>query len=442
MTTPNIILPQLIVEAGLVNTSPVQAGTVLILDDPVLGKLDTGTLGADETWTDLSSGYPQRVLGFTISRPSTRLQGPLWNYQAATASILCDDSDGALDPDNLAGPYVSAGATQIVPMVPVRVRALFGDAVYPLYSGFADGWVPAQVTYQAGYAAVTIPCTDGFKILAGTVLAAGGTLGTGETSGARVNRILTLAGWYTGRRRISTGNSTVQGTTLGADSLSLMQIAADSEIGQLYSDGAGTVTYRARHDLLTDTRSNTVQAVFGDLPGTSHSAGTELPYAAVGRMTDDSTVANDVQATRLGGALQEATAPAGNLRFTRSYARSDLILQTDPDALSWAQWVLGISKTAENRIESLTIDPQADPLNLWPQCLGREIGDRIQVWHRPASVAAFSRDCFITGITHAWDSGTAMWQTTWTLQDATRYGSWLTLDQPVLGQLDNNMLAW
>jgi hypothetical protein len=159
-------------------------------------------------------------------------------------------------------------------------------------------------------------------------------------------------------------------------------------------------------------------------------------------MTDDSTVANDVQATRLGGALQEATAPAGNLRFTRSYARSDLILQTDPDALSWAQWVLGISKTAENRIESLTIDPQADPLNLWPQCLGREIGDRIQVWHRPANVAAFSRDCFITGITHAWDSGTAMWQTTWTLQDATRYGSWLTLDQPVLGQLDSNMLAW
>jgi len=670
VTTPNIVVPQLIVEAGLVTTNPVQPGTVLILDDITFGLLDTGTLAADDTWTDLSSGFPQRVLGFTISRPSTRLQGPLWNYQAATASILCDNSDGALDPDNLAGPYVTGGATQLLPMVPVRVRGVFAGAAYPLYSGFADGWVPAQVTYLGGYAAVTIPCTDGFKILAGTTLAASSAVGTGDTSGARVNRILTLAGWYTTRRVISAGNSTVQGTTLGADALSLMQIATDSEIGQLYQDSAGAVRFRARRDLLTTTRSDTIQAIFGDLPGTVHPAGTrptstannfeggtagstitaagsggasgaafdiiitsgggtvtwsntqaahgalsgscvttgsasaaqfgyssavlgtadpqlwtrfylylsalpaaadslmrfgngagstlltkislgttgkitvgattsswslpaaqwvrveanltfpgdstaaftlhayltpdgatadytltstgetfgavagcndvrwgmtnsaasnftaffddvdvnstgydgpatgtaftELPYAAVGRMIDDTTVANDVQATRLGGTLQEVkdTASIAKLRFPRSYARSDLILQTDTDALGWAQWVLGISKTAEDRFESLTIDPQADPYSLWPQCLGREIGDRIQVWHRPASVAGFAKDCFISGISHAWDSVSQAWQTTWTLQDATRYSSYLVLDAPVLGQLDLNMLAW
>ena len=446
MTTPLPILPQIIAEAGLVSASPVQPGTVLVLDDVTLGKLDTGTLGGDITWTDLSAGFTQRVISFTITRPSSRLEGPLWQYQAATASILLDNSDGALDPDNLAGPYVTAGATELVPMVPVRVRAIFSGTAYSLYSGHADGWMPAQVTYEGGYAELTLPATDGFKILAGLTLPPAAAAGAGETTGARIGRILNAAGWYTGSawRTIATGKSTVQAYTAGDTPLNLMQVTSDSEIGQLYVDGTGRVVFRDRQQILTDTRSASVQAVFGDLPGTSHTAGTELACAAVSRASDDTAIANDIQATRTGGTLQEVqdAASESKYKFPRTYQRSDLILQNDSDALNWAQWVLYVAKDAPDRFDTLAVDPQADPGNLWPQCLSREIGDRIQVWHRPANVAAFSRDCFITGITHQWDSVSSAWLTTWALQDASKYGSFLVLDDPVLGKLDSNAVSY
>ena len=105
--------------------------------------------------------------------------------------------------------------------------------------------------------------------------------------------------------------------------------------------------------------------------------------------------------------------------------------------------MLYVSKGGEDRFESLTIDPLADPVNLWPQVLGREIGDRIQVWTRPAGVGSpVTKDCFIAGIAHTWDSVSSAWSTTWTLADASKYGSFLTLDNPTLGKLDANALAF
>jgi Concanavalin A-like lectin/glucanases superfamily len=663
VTSPLPVLPQLIVEAGLLPDAPVQGGTTLFLNTGP--GLDTGTLGTGIGWTDLSA----RVLGFTITRPSTRLQGPLWNYQPGTCSVLFDNSDGALDPDNLTGPYTSGGATLLTPMVPFRVRAVFATLAYPLFSGFADGWLPAQVTYSGGYAELTVGATDAFKVLGGITLPVAGIEGTGADTGARIKDILSRTGWYvSGDRTIAdVGNSTLQGTTLGDTALNLMQIATDSEIGQLYVNGAGAVVFRRRLALQSDTRSNTVQAVFGDLPaaviqpydtviaadapaawwkladapgsgtaadssggghagtpasvtfgasgplpmapaetaasfdgaaskidttynpsggsalsveawvnlagrtqpangrilanshtdadvkgfqlmlsagttpqawfgngttaanviaaaalpaaGWTHLAATwdgatvrlyvngapvaataalsgtlaagtatgtgigynpaysgdftagligqaavytaaltptqvlahyqaghnELPYAAVARASDDTTIANDIQATRLGGSLQEAkdTASITKYLFPRTYSRADLILQGDPDALSWAQWVLYVSKGGEDRFESLAVDPAADPYNLWPQVLGREIGDRIQVWHRPAGLASpISKDCFIAGITHTWNSVTSEWLTTWTLMDASKYGSFFTLDNPTLGKLDSNALTF
>jgi hypothetical protein len=590
MTSPLPVLPQIIVEAGLVSDNPSQPSTALKLNDATLGKLDTGTLGTGITWSEISPW----VLGFTITRPSTRLAGPLWNYQPGTISVVLDNSDGRFDPDNLAGPYVLSGVTQLAAMVPVRVRCNFGSGAYPLYSGFADGWLPAAVTYEGGYAELTVSGTDAFKVLAGITLPAVSLTGVGADTGTRVRDILSRAGWYTSAERnvIDTGNSTLQGTTLGDTALNLMQLAVDSEIGQLYVNGAGAVVFRARRSLLTDTRSNTVQAVFGDLPGfvlwqvqwtgdgvtagpgansqaiggitpgasyqasalfwsaqgwsqvqlninwftagggylstgagpvAAAPAGTavlattgpqtapasaaqytitpgmggtpassvvmaaawnhgaaspeltsapgawtwtpnnsatvtnlgtvpaswypaELPYAAVTRASDDTTIVNDVQATRAGSSsLQEVkdTASIAKYLFPRTYPRSDLLLQGDPDALSWAQWVLSVGRSGEDRFESLAVDPQADPVNLWPQVLGREIGDRIQVWHRPASVAApIAKDCFIAGITHAWDSVNSAWLTTWVLQDASKYGSFMTLDNTTLGKLDSNALSF
>jgi hypothetical protein len=220
-----------------------------------------------------------------------------------------------------------------------------------------------------------------------------------------------------------------------------MQLATDSEVGELYMDGQGRVVFRNRQAILTDARSSTAQGVFGGLPGTVHPAGTERECALVSRPDDDTTLANDIQATRVGGALQEAQDPASESTylFARSYSRSDLILQDDPTTMQWADYVLYLAKGDEFRIDEVTITPGVDPDNLFPQALGRELGDRVEVWKRPPNVTAYSKDLFIRGIDHQFTP--LWWQTKWTTQNAARY-SFFVLDDPILGVLDSNALGY
>lgn len=441
--TPSIVLPQIIVEAALTAGEPVSGAGTMTLDSASFGLLDTDFLAGADAWTDISSF----VLNFQIDRTSTRQAGPLLQWQASTASITIDNSDGRFDPDNLSGPYVSGGVSQIHAMVPIRVRCVWDGSDYYLFRGFANSWTESTTDYNAGYSEWAIAATDGFYILAGIALPAlVSAVGAGEDTGARINRILNSAGWYTGQgagsRVVGTGDSTLQSTTYGDYALNLLQLAADSEIGQIYIDGQGAFVFRNRRALLNDARSNTSQATFGDSPsGTS-----ELAVATISRMDDDTTIANDVQATRVGGVLQEVQNAASVARylFPRTYQRSDLILQDDTTTLEWANWVCYIGATGEDRFDTVAVDPAADTGNLWPQVLGREIGDRVTIRKRPppSLSAAVTKDCFIAGISHTFDNSTGAWLTTWTMQDASKYGSFLTLDNTPLGELDANALTF
>jgi len=438
MATP--VLPQIIVEAALTSGNPVSGAGTLILNDSSFGLLDTDWLGSFDSWTDITA----YVRNFTITRSSSRVQGPLLQYEAGTAVITLNNSDGRFDPDNLSGPYVSSGVSQVHAMVPVRIRALFGADEYPLFRGFADSWQEPSITFAGGVSDWTLSASDGFKILAGINLPAISPAGSGELTGARVNRILNAAGWYTGQgggsRDTDTGNTPLQATTFGDTVLNLLQLSVDSELGQIYINGSGAVVFRARQALISDSRSVTSQATFGDNP-----AGSELPCATIGRADDDTTIANDIQVTRVGGTMQEVTdAPSiTKYLFPRTYSRDDLIMVGDADALNWATWILYISKDGEDRFESVTIDPQYQPTDLWPQVLGRDMGDRITTVRRPPGLASpITRDGFISGVTHTYDVASSAWVTTWTLQDASKYGSFFVLDNATTGQLNNNALAF
>jgi len=288
---------------------------------------------------------------------------------------------------------------------------------------------------------MTFAGTDALKVLSGITIPAGGAVGANEDTGARINRILTAAGWYTDapKRVISAGDSLLQATTMGDTAMNLAQLAADTELGELYVNESGAAFFRNRQGVMTDTRSATSQATFGDAGD-----GSELPYAAVGRADDDTQLCNDAQITRAGGTMQETTdaASVAEFKFARTYPADGLLMTSDTEALQYAQFVVYVSAGGENRFDTLTINPQRDPVNLWPQALGRRFGDRITVKRRPPGMgSAISRDCFIRGITHDFDFAADTWVTTWTLQDATRY-SFLTLDNATLGQLDANALAY
>jgi len=433
-------MAQLIIEAGFTPADPALSSGVLILDDPVAGLLDTGTLADDDTWEDISDWGQSHV----ITRASTREQGPVIVWEGGTATTVLTNSDARFLPENLAGPYVAAGVTQVRPMIPVRYRAAWAGVTYPLWRGFAQSWNPGE-DQGPDYATTTLAAADGFLVLAGVTPPETAPAGASELPGARAQRILAAAGWYDAARGMSTlsaGSSQMQATTLGAPALDLLQLTAVSEIGAVYVDESGSLVLRGRHDVLTNPRSATVQAVFGDRPGTVQADGTEMHYSAVAPVAADLTIANDIQATRQGGALQEVTDAASVLRylFKRTYSRSDLLLTSDAEALSWAQYVAYITAGGNPEFDSITLTPSYDPNNLWPLALGLKMGDRIQVWRRPPGMATpVTRDCLIRGITHTVTAGE--WATVFDLQDASRY-SFLTLDNAILGALDANALAY
>lgn len=422
-------LPNVIVEVAF--SIGASTGTLLHLDDPDRGKLDTGTLAADVTWTDVS----EWVLGVSTGRGANRVEKPIIRYDAGTATIVLDNSDRRFDPANLSGPYVSAGITQVTPMRAVRIRAVWANVTYDLFRGFADEWKISY--YEPSYSTVVLTASDAMKVLGNNDRAAGSAVGASEMSGARINRILDSAGWPTADREVSVGNSTLQATTLAANTLTELRLVADTEAGELYIDGAGRVVFRNRQALLTDSRSNMAQGTFGD------GGGAELAYEDVVVAYDDATVANRVRIARVGGIQQTADDGASQaLNLIRTYERTDLLMETDSVAADHANYILRLAKDPELRFATLTVWPHSDEANLFPQVLGRQVGDRLTVTRRPpGGGSAITRDVFVRGISHMLDNSGHDWRTVWTLESATRY-QFFVLDHATLGQLDSNALGY
>ncbi|MFD0883718.1 hypothetical protein ACFQ08_04000 [Streptosporangium algeriense] len=418
-------MPRIIVEVAF--TLGANLGTAFHLDDASRGRLDTGTLAAADTWVEVSAGI--RVPSVTTRRGSTRVESPLVRYEAGTATVVLDDPDRRFDPTNTSGPYVSGGRSQVTPMRAVRVRAVWDGVAYPLFRGFADSW---DLDWGPTTATVSVPCTDAFKALAAKRRGEGVPVGAGETVEDRIHRILDSASWPAEDRLIGTGSTTLQATTLEGDPLAELQLAADTEIGELYADAEGRVRFRGRMALLTDTRSAVSQATFGATPGVI-----ELPIS-----TDDAQLYNEVKITRVDGVEQIATDPGSMDEFLpHTFERSDLLMATDAEAADYAAWILYISAEPEARFDKIVIYPRRDPTVLWPQVLGREIGDRITcVRVPPTGGPSVIRDSFIRGIEHEVDG--QRWKTTWYLQSATKISSFLTLDNATTGRLDFNALAY
>lgn len=398
---------------------------------------------APPTWTDVTSWLK---LPLATNRGSARIQSPIIRYNAGTATVRLNNSDRRFDPTDLSGPYVSGGRTQVQPMRPLRIRATWSAVTYPLFRGFADQWDVSWLANPGGssqgYSLTVVSATDGFKVLANkrrrpTLMLINGqwttlTYGEGENAGARVTRILSSALWSATDRVIATGNSPMQATSLSGDALSELQNVADSEVGELYIDGAGKVVFRNRQAIHTEARSTTVQATFGN-PSTSIAAfETKLS-------TDDATLWNEVIAAREGGDPQDSHDFTSQTEYlSRTFQGPTLKLQTDGEALSWAQWIVYLSKDPETRFDQIKIHCHANPSVLFPAVLAREIGDRIQIVRRPPGGGSdIVRDSFIRGITH--EVSTEKWITTFQLQSARNFGSFFTLDDAVLGVLGNGV---
>jgi len=427
-----VSLPQVIIDVGF--TSPTVATTAFILDDPVRGKLDGPPTLADENiWSDITDS----VRSWSITRGSHRGDDPTLRYDTGIATIILNDENRDFDPDNLSGPYVAAGVTQIEPMRRVRIRAVWAGVTYPIFYGYADDF---QADYQGNsWTYTTLTASDALKVFASYDRGAATPAGAGENAGARVTRILDGIGWSSADRVVATGNTTLQATDLSGNALSELLLVQDTELGELYADASGRIVFRNRNAVLTNTRSTTSQATFGD---GGFSVTGEIPYADVVPSSLDEAMANTVTAQNTGGTAQTVIDGGSVTQYlTKTFQRTDLIAQTDGDALSWAQAVVYQYSSPRRRFASITFNtprPEAASAH-WPAVLGREFGDRVTINRRPAGGGTISRDCFIRGVQH--ESDGVSWKTTWVLQAADRY-SFFVLDDAILGRLDNNALSY
>ena len=267
-----------------------------------------------------------------------------------------------------------------------------------------------------------------------------------ELSGARLTWLLTAAGVPSTLQSISTDPSVYLGPAgYGGSYGSLCQAVNTAEQGRFYTAGDGTITFTSKIDKYTDTASITSQATFGDLDTISYSAITVDP-ASVETIINSATVSTPEGAT---ATYKDATSVA--LYGEQSTNLSGVPLASSGDCLNLATYLVGLRAYPATRVVGLALTPRSDPTNLFPQVLGRQIGDRITVNRRITETLAggsatdnyMSSDVTIEGIRHSIGvDGT--WTTTYTTAPATptaNEGGYFTADDAVLSVVDSGVVA-
>lgn len=238
---------------------------------------------------------------------------------------------------------------------------------------------------------------------------------SGDTTGARIGRLLDVMPWPAADRNIDSGVSVLQEAQLGGSVLAALQKVEETEQGALFIANDGAVRFIGRDQLVSATSSGT----FGD-------DGSELEYADLTYVYDDQLIFNEVQVTREGGITQVVGDPTSQTRYLRRTKVFDSMLyQTDVEARGLADWWINHYKDPLLRATGMKLEPSAgNEATHFPQVLGRELMDRVTVRRRPQNLgAAIDQEALIEGITH--DVTATEWVTTWNLSPAETQIYWL-----------------
>jgi hypothetical protein len=258
--------------------------------------------------------------------------------------------------------------------------------------------------------------------LSGTRLAAHNaaarTAWSGDTSGARIGRLLDIGGWSATDRNIDTGVSVLQSVELGGNLLAALQKVEDTEQGRLFVTGDGKVRFIARDKLLQPPYT-TSQGTFGD-------SGTELEYEDLTYRYDDSLIYNEAVVSRLNGTAQTVKDTTSQTRYLRRTRVLDGLLHTsDVTSVDLANWILAHYKDPLLRVTDLALHPTAgNEATHFPQVLGRELADRVTVRRIPQNLgAAIDQVVLIEGVEH--NVSAVEWVTKWNLSPAETQAYWI-----------------
>lgn len=391
-------------------------------------------------WVDLSCD----AVSVTVVAGATSSVGILTQSEAATCEVSLADPDGIYDPTNPDSPWTFGGRSRLVPGVPVEVFAEVVDAVtgavttHYLFTGTADSW-GEDWTPSPSSRRCTLLATDATKIWSRFDRPEQPPAGAGDTTRARVDRLVTYYGWTGTVEHDGAGTVTLAATTLAQSGWELLGRTLDDELGFVHFTPRGALRWTSRARWFADT-APVIELGCDD---TAHDVLTDATPSNL-----DSTMRNVVRAARTGGTEQVASNPASVNQFgPYEYARTDLGLETDAQAAQWATDVVIVSAFPRVVLRDVTMRPAIDPASwdLWPLVLEHRFVTDVAriVWappDRPAAVVeALAR---VVGAEHRITR--AAWEVSWQLAvaDVLAGASVFTLGPDEADRLDaGNVLA-
>jgi hypothetical protein len=326
------------------------------------------------------------------------------NYESGQATIRVVDPDGDFNPQNTSSPYFGL----LQPLRKIQASAIYGGVTYGLFGGYITEYRYTYPTGQeVGY--VTFICYDAFRLMynSNVTTVTGGT--AGQTTAQRVQSILSMIAWPPAFTSIGTGATTCvadPGTTRTV--LEAIQTAEFTEQGAFYINENGVATFKGRQ-FVVDAQAAS--------PTVFNQTGTGINYAGITFALDDKTIVNKATVTRIGGTAQsysDATSIAQY--FTRSITATDMLMQTDANALALATAYVDSRKETSIRIETITLDLVTPNYSAGVEAgLSLEFFDTVDITNEQPGGSTIQKKLQIQGIAHTITPNT--WVTTFATQE-------------------------
>jgi len=266
-------------------------------------------------------------------------------FQPGTLTLRIVDQNGDFNPQNTAGPYYNL----LTPMRKVQITATYSGVTYPIFSGFITSYNTVTPKNVGEVVYTTITAIDAFRLLQMAQVTTVTGAVAGETSGARINRILDTISWPSSMRDVDTGQTTVQADPgTNRSSLVACQTIETTEYGAFYADAYGSLVFQDR--LFTTSSVNATPVVFND-------NGTGISYFNALWLLNDTQIYNQANITATGLATQSASNAASIAKyFAHTYTQNDLLMQTTTDALNLARAYVASRAETTVRCDAITLD--------------------------------------------------------------------------------------
>jgi len=349
-------------------------------------------------------------------------------FQTGTLTLRIVDQNGDFNPQNPNSPYFGL----LDPMRKVAISATYGANTYPIFSGFITSYTTTTPRNANDVVYTTITAVDAFRLAQNAQISTVAGAAAGDLSGTRINQILDEIGWPVSMRDVDAGLTTLQNDPGTArTSLAAMQTVTLSEYGALYVDATGSFVFQDR---------NVTAASIGSTPTVFNDNGTNISYFNAVWRLDDTLVYNAASITRTGGTTQLAIDQTSIDRyFTHSYNQQNLLMQTDAEALDYAQAYVASRKDTSIRCDAITLDLYTENYNAGIiAALDLDFFDPITITTNQPGLSTLTKTLQIFGV--AMTITPNSWKTTFTTLEPIIDG--FILDSSQYGVLDTGVLAY